>query len=84
MQTGEVEANLVRLNEKFKLSYLTDLIASKTAEKIAPKDLDWEFHSGELDRLEQELERAFEQSTLGEERPIDEVNELLIELRLVP
>ncbi len=29
MQTGEIEANLVKLNEKFQLSYIPDLIARK-------------------------------------------------------
>lgn len=82
LQTGEVEGNLLKLNEKFRLSYINDLVASKTAEKIAPPDLDWSFHAKELDRLEAELTQNFERSTLGDDRATQEVDELLISLRL--
>ena len=50
MRTGEVEANLLRLNEHFGFGFLDDPVAQKTAEQ-APADLDWEFHAGRLHRL---------------------------------
>jgi hypothetical protein len=39
LRTGEVEANVLRLNESFTLSCIDDLIAMKTEEKVAPADL---------------------------------------------
>lgn len=82
LRSGQVEANLLRLNESFRLPYLDDLIASKTAEKIAPAGLDWEFHAKELDRLEGTLSDAYATSQLTEERDVTAVDELLLELRL--
>lgn len=82
MRTGKIEANLLRLNDDFQLSYIDDLVASKTEEKIAPKNLDWNFHASELDRLEALLESAFRESTITEDRDKKAVNELLLELRL--
>ncbi|MEG3919614.1 nucleotidyltransferase domain-containing protein [Microcoleus sp. POL10_C6] len=60
MQTGEVEANLVKLNEKFQLSYIPDLIARKLAgeEKSVLEDTDIEFYQQERDRLINILEDA--------------------------
>jgi predicted nucleotidyltransferase len=80
--TGEVEANLRTLNERFRLPYIDELIASKTGERVAMPQLDWSFHDAELRRLEQQLDQAYAASPLGEERDIEAVNELLIELRL--
>ena len=82
LRTGEVEANLRRLNEQFKLPFIDDLIASKTGERIAMPALDWRFHDAELRRLEQQMADAFTTSPLGESRDMEAVNELLIELRL--
>lgn len=82
LRTGEVEANLVHLNDHFRLPWIPDLIASKTAEKIAPADLDWSFHAERLDALERELEAAFSASKLPEDRDKREVSEFLIDLRL--
>ena len=60
MQTGEVEANLVKLNEKFQLSYIPDLIAKKLggAEQSVLQDADIEFYRQECDRLINILENA--------------------------
>ena len=60
MQTGEVEANLVKLNEKFQLSYIPDLIDRKLAgeEKSVLEDTDIEFYQQERDRLINILEEA--------------------------
>src|SRR4029077_12796019 len=46
MRTGEVEANLVRLNEEARLAHVTDLIARKLAgpEQSALDDYAFEFH----------------------------------------
>lgn len=82
LRTGEVEANLVLLNDTFRLSWIPDLIASKTAEKIAPESLDWTFHAEQLDKLEQQLDQAFAESKLPEACEKREVSEFLIDLRL--
>src|SRR6266550_9538309 len=60
MRTGEVEANLVRLNEVFKLPYVPDLIARKLGggEHSVLDDADLEFHRGEYVRLRGLLEAA--------------------------
>src|SRR5204862_4336299 len=46
MRTGEVEANLVTLNEEFRLPYVADLVARKLAgpEKSKLEDADVGFH----------------------------------------
>ena len=53
MRTGEVEANLVRLNEEARLAHVDDLIARKLAgpEQSALGDGDVTFHQGEYERL---------------------------------
>ncbi|MEG4013686.1 MULTISPECIES: nucleotidyltransferase domain-containing protein [unclassified Microcoleus] len=60
MQTGEVEANLVKLNDKFQLSYIPDLIDRKLAgaEKSVLENTDIEFYQQERDRLINVLEEA--------------------------
>jgi predicted nucleotidyltransferase len=60
MRTGEVEANLVRLNEEFALPYVADLVARKTsgAEKATLAGADLAFHESEFDRLGAMLESA--------------------------
>lgn len=68
MRTGEVEANLVRLNGEFRLGYLDELIARKTTgtedgELDAPAI---DFHRGEVERLTRELEAARDASQLPE------------------
>jgi predicted nucleotidyltransferase len=85
MRTGQVEANLVTLNQTFKLPYVPDLIARKLAggEHSALQDADLEFHRGEYLRLRAELESAQQSSTLPEAaaaRPA--LNDLLLRLRL--
>ena len=53
MRTGEVEANLVRLNEEARLPHVDDLIARKLAgpEQSALDDADVAFHRREYERL---------------------------------
>ena len=87
MRTGEVEANLVRLNQDAGLSRVADLIAYKMAgsEASALDDSDVEFHRGVYERLRGELAAAHVASTLPDgpsARPA--LNDLLTRLRLGP
>ena len=68
MRTGEIEANLVRLNEEARLAHVDELIARKLAgpEKSALDDADVAFHRREYERLVEELEAAHRDSTLPE------------------
>lgn len=85
MQTGGIEANLVKLNEVFKLSYLPELIERKTsgAEKGVLPATDLDFYRREYERLVGELEIHQEKSNLPEKPSAKEdLNDLLIRLRL--
>jgi uncharacterized protein len=85
MRTGEVEANLVKLNEVFCLPQVPDLIARKTAgaEQGTLDDADVGFHEGECERLRGELEEAARTSTLPEEASVrPSLQDLLLRLRL--
>jgi uncharacterized protein len=87
MRTGEVEANLVRLNDEARLNHVGDLIARKLAgpERSALDDGDLAFHEREYHRLRAELEDAHGASTLPDvpsSRPA--LNDLLLRLRLGP
>src|SRR5262245_52287143 len=68
MRTGEVEANLVRLNEDARLGHVDDLIVRKLAgpERSALDDADVAFHRREYGRLVADLEEAHRASTLPE------------------
>ncbi|HEY1663628.1 MAG TPA: nucleotidyltransferase domain-containing protein [Verrucomicrobiae bacterium] len=87
MRTGEVEANLVTLNEEFRLPYIGELVARKLAgpEKSQLEDADVAFHESEYQRLRGELQAAHEASRLPE-LPGDEtyaaLNDLLVRIRL--
>jgi predicted nucleotidyltransferase len=85
MRTGEVEANLVRLNEEARLAHVTDLVARKLAgtEHSALNGADVAFHRREFERLRAELEAAHLASGLPEgpaARPA--LNDLLVRLRM--
>ena len=83
LQTGEVEANLLRLNEHFGFAFLDELIARKVGgENISVGGLDWPFHEARLAELEARLDLAFQESKLPEDREREPVNELLVRLRL--
>jgi predicted nucleotidyltransferase len=87
MQTGVVEANLVRLNETAKLPYLDDLIQRKIAgaEKQRMTEADLSFHRGEYDRLRDKLREGHEKSDLPESpRGSAALHDLLVKLRLIP
>ena len=85
MQTDEIEANLLKLNDIFKLPYIPELVECKVSGKengILP-EADLEFYGREYERLVVELERAMVKSNLPE-KPMakDDLNDLLIRLRL--
>ena len=85
MQTGEVEANLTRLNEKFRLPYLLELIERKIggAEKGILPNADLEFYQMEYERLVSELEKEMDRSSLPETSDAkSDLNDLLIRIRL--
>lgn len=85
MRTGEVEANLVRLNETAKLSYIPELIERKVGgpEKGTLAQTDLSFHEKEYERLVAELEQAHEESELPElPSAAKALNNLLVRLRL--
>ncbi len=85
MQTGIVEANLIRLNQEFNLAYIPDLIAQKFAgaEKSLLTDADVTFHQGEYNRLQTQLEEAYQASNLPEAPSAkNALNDLLVRLRL--
>ena len=86
MNTGKIEANLINLNQEFKLSYLTDLVDRKQAgsEKAVLEQVNLQFHQREYQRLQQELENAFDNSHLPDipsAKP--ELNSLLVEIRSI-
>jgi len=70
LRTGEIEANLVRLNEDFQLPYMPALIARKLAgpEQATFDDADFTFYATERARLEHVLEEAAASSSLSERR----------------
>ncbi len=87
MRTGEVEANLVTLNQEFRLPYIADLVARKLAgpEKSKLEDADIAFHEAEYLRLRGELQAAHDASKLPElpgEETYAALNDLLVRVRL--
>jgi uncharacterized protein len=83
LRTGEVEANLLWLNEQFGFGFLDELIARKLgAENTSVGDFDWPFHEARLAELEAQLDQAFQESKLPEDRDRRPINELLVRLRL--
>ncbi len=85
MQSGEVEANLVHLNERFQLPWMPDLIARKTGgpEKGVLDSADVELHAREYERLRGELEQAMENSSLPKAPSAETaMNDLLVRIRL--
>src|SRR5207245_1459516 len=85
MQSGEIEANLIRLNEIEKLPFLDDLIQRKIqgAEKEQLSDADLAFHRSEYERVRNKLDQAYEKSQLPEApRARDALHDLLVTLRM--
>ena len=84
MRTGEVEANLVTLNQLFKLPYLEELVGRKLAgpEQSTLEEADLAFYQSEYDRLRGELQAAYERSQLPEMPSArGALNDLLVRLR---
>jgi predicted nucleotidyltransferase len=87
MRTGEVEANLVTLNEEFRLPFIADLVARKLAgpEKSTLDDADVSFHQSEYERLRGELQAAHDATRLPEvpsEETRSALDDLLVRVRL--
>ena len=83
LRTGEVEANLPRLNEHFRFGFLDELIARKVGgENTAVGQLDWPFHEARLAELEARLDQAFAESPLPEDRDRKSAHQFLVDLRL--
>jgi hypothetical protein len=85
MQTGEIEANLLKLNEVFKLSYISELVDRKVTgvEKATLESNDVIFYEKEYLRLTTELEEAFKVSTLPEKPTAKEaLDDLLQRVRM--
>jgi predicted nucleotidyltransferase len=85
MKTGQVEANLIHLNEHARLSHVDDLVARKLAgpEASTLSDGDMDFHRREYERLQSELDAAHKVSTLPEGPGAREaLNDLLVRLRM--
>lgn len=68
MRTGEVEANLITLNEEFRLPYIPELVTRKLAgpEQSKLEDADIAFHEAEYQRLRGLLQAAHDASQLPE------------------
>lgn len=68
MQSGKLEANLLKLNEEFCLPYIADLVERKVSsrEKQTLADADMELHQREFQRLYDLLGEAAEKSKLPE------------------
>jgi hypothetical protein len=85
MRTGEVEANLVRLNEDFSLPFLPDLLARKIdgAEKATLEGADLSFFGREVELLTACLEIDMQDSTLPEApSAFEALDQFLLDLRM--
>ena len=85
MRTGDVEANLIRLNEEFFLPFLGELIEAKVqgAEKATVADADMSFHEAEYARLTRELEEARDASKLPENPSTrDALHDFVVRIRM--
>ena len=87
MRAGEIVANLLELNDEFRLPYISDLVVRKLAgpEKSKLENADISFHEAEYQRLRGELQIAHDSSSLPE-APTEEarkaLNDLLVRIRL--
>jgi uncharacterized protein len=89
MRSGEIEANLLTLNDDFRLPFLHELIAQKLGgpEKASINGADISFHEVEMNRLRRELEEAHATSGLPElpsEETRSRLSKLLVRLRINP
>jgi predicted nucleotidyltransferase len=87
MRTGRIEANLLTLNEEFRLSYISDLVARKSCgpEKATLDDADLAFYEKEYQRLNVELQTAYDSCQLQEAPSANTraaLSDLLVRVRL--
>lgn len=85
MRTGTVEANLLRLNDEYKLEYIPELIERKTLgkEQQTLASSEASHYEAEYERLRQRLDEEANLTSLPEEqtaRPA--LNDLLVRIRL--
>jgi predicted nucleotidyltransferase len=86
MRTGTIEANLVTLNQDFRLPYIVELVERKLhgAEKGTLESGEIELHKTEYERLTRQLEAEVNASHLPNEPAGREaLNDLLIRVRLL-
>jgi predicted nucleotidyltransferase len=84
MRTGEVEANLPRLNEVFRLPFIPELIERKTSgvERAELVDVDMAFHQQMYEQLVAELEVARDTSALPDKPSARRaLHEILLQVR---
>jgi uncharacterized protein len=86
MQTGEIESNLIKLNESFRLTYITDLVMQKLSgpETSTLADADVDFFETEYHRLRGKLQAAHETSRLPDlpsAKTRAALNDLLLRIR---
>jgi hypothetical protein len=69
LQTGEIEANLIKLNDRFKLPGVNDLIVQKSSgtESGGLSANELKTHLPQLSALETRMEEAFDKSCLPDE-----------------
>ena len=87
MRNGQIEANILTLNEDFRLPYIGDLVSRKVqgVEQSTLETPEVEFHHAEYQRLIAQLEAEAAKSTLPDEATCrDSLNDLLIRVRLLP
>jgi predicted nucleotidyltransferase len=85
MRTGTVEANLIVLNEEYKLPFLTELLRRKIqgAEKETLASADIEFYEGEFQALRDRLVAESQITSLPDAQTAQAaLNDLLIRVRL--
>lgn len=85
MRTGVIEANVLKLNEEFKLGYISELVQRKMEgkEKETLTAADLSLYQQEYQRLRMELQTAHEASTLPEVATgQDALHDLLVQVRM--
>jgi predicted nucleotidyltransferase len=84
MKTGQLQADLLELNQHYKLPYIADLVSRKINGKEKEQLVGSEFsvYAREYERLLNELDRAYEQTFLPPHPSVrDEINQFLIDIR---
>ncbi|HTE16892.1 MAG TPA: nucleotidyltransferase domain-containing protein [Armatimonadota bacterium] len=81
LREEKVEANLQALNERFGFRFLDELVELKAAGERAGLDSDAAY-VGELERLEAELDRAYEETRLPDSPSVrEELDRLIVDVR---